>query len=73
MVKLLRLCVDYGEEKIIAIKNLIPTHIVPTVDMIRSYLHEPVEVPVVYLSNEITVLQADLTMYDKKCGVTIHG
>lgn len=73
MVKLLRLCVDYGEEKILAIKNMIPTHIVPTVDMIRSYLHEPVEVPVVYLSNEITVLQADLTMYDKKCGVTIHG
>ncbi len=33
MVKLLRLCVDYGEEHILAIKKRIPDQIVPTVDM----------------------------------------
>ncbi len=69
MVKLLRLCVDYGEERILAIKRLIPSHIVPTVDMVRTYLNEPVESPVIYLSNEITVCNADLTKYDRKYGV----
>ena len=34
MVKLLRLCVDYGEEYILAIKHSLPGGIVPTVDMI---------------------------------------
>lgn len=44
MVKLLRLCVDYGEEHILALKQSLPGSIVPTVDMIRSCLHEPLPV-----------------------------
>lgn len=37
MSKLLRLCVYHGEERILAIKRLIPSHIVPTVNMVRTY------------------------------------
>ncbi|KPU45769.1 hypothetical protein OXPF_10040 [Oxobacter pfennigii] len=33
MVKLLRLCIDYGEERILSIKHQIPIHIIPSVDM----------------------------------------
>lgn len=69
MVKLLRLCLDYGEDKILSIKNKIPAHIIPTVDMIRSYLNEPVETSVVYLNHDIEVLETDLTKYDRKFGV----
>ncbi len=70
MVKLLRLCVGYGEDQILKIKSQVPTHIVPTVDMIRSYLNEPVEPSIVYLSpNEIPVGPVDLELYDKKNGV----
>ena len=72
MVKLLRLCVDYGEERILSIKHRIPPHIVPTVDIIRSYLHEPSETQVIYLNQEIPILQTDLTKYDRKCGVAAH-
>ena len=59
MVKLLRLCMDYGEERILAIKHLIPSHVVPSVDMVRTYLNEPVESPVIYLNNEIAVHNTD--------------
>jgi hypothetical protein len=72
MVKLLRLCVDYGEEKILSIKHKIPPHIVPTVDMVRSYLCEPLEAQVIYLNQDISILQTDLTKYDHKCGVAAH-
>jgi len=70
MVKLLRLCVDYGEEKILGIKHLMPCHIVPTVDMVRSYLNEPIESPIIYLKHEIAVSPIDLTKYDERYGVT---
>ena len=69
MVKLLRLCVDYGEEKILAIKRLIPCQIVPTVDMVRTYLNEPVTSSVIYLKNEISITRTDLKKYDEKYGV----
>ena len=72
MVKLLRLCVDYGEDTILAIKHKIPSQITPTVDMIRSYLHEPIETQVIYLSRDIPILQTDLSNYDRKCGVAFH-
>ena len=72
MVKLLRLCVDYGTERIVKIKNMIPCHVVPTVDMIRSHLNEPTESSVIYLSNEIGVDSVDLTQYDKKYGMAVH-
>ena len=69
MVKLLRLSVDYGEERILAIKNIIPSHVVPTVDMVRTYLNEPVNSSVIYLKNEIGVIKTDLKKYDEKYGV----
>lgn len=69
MVKLLRLCVDYGEEKILTIKRLIPSQIVPTVDMVRTYLNEPVNPKVIYLKNEIDITKTDLKRYDEKYGV----
>lgn len=72
MVKLLRLCVDYGENRILSIKNQIPSHIVPTVDMVRTHLNEPTESPVIYLSkNEVPVDPVDLTEYDKRYGMVI--
>ncbi|MBI9015503.1 MAG: IS21 family transposase [Clostridiales bacterium] len=73
MVKLLRLCVDYGEERILTIKDKIPSHIVPTVDMIRSHLNEPTETRVVYLAqDEVPIEPVDLTKYDKKYGMVVQ-
>lgn len=69
MVKLLRLCVDYGEDKILAIKHRIPSHIVPTADMVRPYLKEPVESEVISLKNDIDVTTINLRKYDERYGV----
>jgi len=69
MVKLLRLILDYGEARILNIKHLIPSHIVPTVDVVRTYLNEPVDNSVIYLKNEINITQTDLRKYDEKYGV----
>ena len=69
MVKLLRLCVDYGEEKILSIKDSLPSSVVPTVDLIRSQLHQPVESNVIYINNEIDIASTDLKKFDEKCGV----
>lgn len=41
MVRLLRMCVDYGENRVLLAKSCIPAGITPTVDIIRSYLEEP--------------------------------
>lgn len=69
MVKLLRLCVDHGEEKILKIKAALPKGVIPTVDVIRSQLHMDTESNIIYMSNEIEVAHTDLKAYDKKCGV----
>jgi len=69
MVKLLRLCVDHGEEKILNIKHKMPQNMVPTVDMVRSYLNQPLETEVVYLNNEIKIASINLERYDEKYGV----
>lgn len=66
MVKLLRLCLDYGEERILSIKKLIFSHIVPTVDMIRAHLNDPTDAPVIYLNKDVPVESIDLSQYDKK-------
>lgn len=72
MVKLLRLCVDYGEERVLSIKAQLPQLLVPTVDMIRSQLHETPESNLVYLNKEIQVTATDLRSYDEKCGVAVR-
>lgn len=69
MVRLLRLCVAYGEERILSIKDQLPSGVIPTVDMIRSQLHETMDSNIIYLQNDIPVTQTDLTKYDEKCGV----
>ena len=69
MVKLLRLCVDYGEDRILAIKQQIPGHIIPTVDMVRTYLNEPVDSSIIYLKSEVGITKTDLRKYDEKYGV----
>ena len=48
----------------------LPRNIVPSVDMIRSYLHEIPEPNVLYLKNDIPVTATDLRKYDEKCGVS---
>lgn len=72
MVKLLRLCVDYGEERILSIKEQFPKNIVPSVDMIRSQIHEIPESNVVYFKNEVEITATDLTRYDEKCGLAVQ-
>lgn len=69
MVKLLRLCVDHGQEKILSVRNNLPPNVVPTIDLIRSQLHEAPESNIVYLNQDIPVTQTDLTRYDEKYGV----
>lgn len=69
MVRLLRLCVDYGEDRVIFAKNRIPAGIAPTVDMIRSYLDEPEKAAVIRFQNDVYITQTNLAYYDEKCGV----
>ena len=71
MVKLLRLCVDYGQDRILSIKHLIPSNIVPSVDMVRTYLDEPTETSTIYIKNDVEVDTVDLKKYDKKYGMVV--
>ena len=69
MVKLLRLCVDHGQEKILSVRDKLPANVLPTIDLIRSQLHKVAESNIVYLGQDIPVTQTDLSRYDEKCGV----
>ena len=69
MVRLLRMCVDYGEDRVIFAKNRIPGGITPTVDLIRSYLEEPAQNPIIPFRKEVSINQTNLAYYDEKCGV----
>lgn len=69
MVKLLRLCVDHGIDKVLDVKHSLPAGIVPTVDIIRSHLHEEPESNILYFNNDIEVTSTDLSKYDERCGV----
>ena len=72
MVKLLRLCVDYGEDKILQIRSQLPENVVPTIDMVRYHLHEESESNIIHLqTREISITQTDLRKYDEKCGVAM--
>lgn len=71
MVRLLRLCIDYGEDIILDILNSMPHGVTPTVDLVRSYLvNGQHHLPEDRFSDEIPVNRIDLTYYDRKCGVT---
>lgn len=70
MVRLLRLCVDYGETTILDILNSLPGGVTPSVDLVRSYLVNSQERSLQErFVDEIPVNAIDLTYYDKKCGV----
>jgi transposase len=69
MVRLLRMCVDYGEDRVIFAKNRIPSGIAPTVDLIRSFLEEPQKDTVIRFQNDIYITKTNLAYYDEKCGV----
>ena len=69
MVRFLRMCVDYGEDRVIFAKNRIPGGITPTVDLIRSYLEEPMQNPIIPFRKEVSINQTNLAYYDEKCGV----
>lgn len=70
MVRLLRMCVDYGEDRVIFAKNRIPKGIAPTIDLIRSYLEEPEKDTVIRFQNDVYINKINLSYYDEKCGVT---
>ncbi len=69
MVRLLRLCVDYGEDRVLSAKYALPSGVIPTVDLIRSQLYEPAESNIIYINNEISIESTDLHRFDEKCGV----
>lgn len=69
MVRLLRMCVDYGEDRVIFAKNQIPAGITPTIDVIRTYLEEPERDTAIRFQNEVYITQTNLAYYDEKCGV----
>ena len=71
-VKLLRLCVDHGEERILSIKEQFPGNIIPSVDMVRAQLHEIPQSNVVYFKNEVEITTTDLARYDEKCGLAVR-
>lgn len=70
MVKLLRLCVDYGIDKVLAAKRKLPVGVVPSVDIIRTILHVVPESNVIHFRRDIDVIETDLSKYDELCGVT---
>lgn len=69
MVKLLRLCVDHGVDKVLNVKHSLPPGIVPTVDIIRAGLHEFTDSNIIHFKKDIDVLSTDLSKYDELCGV----
>lgn len=64
-VKLLRFCIDYGVDRVLAIRDLLPRGITPTIDLVRSEL-EPKEVKPNSTIADIPVDMIDLTSYDSK-------
>ena len=69
MVRLLRMCVDYGEDRVIFAANRIPAEFTPTVDMSRSYLEEPQKDSIIQFQNDVYITQTNLAYYDEKCWV----
>lgn len=71
MIRLLRLCVTYGEDKILSLYHSLPPDVPPTVDAICSLLHDPEKKEeVVCIDNEIEILEVDPSVFDRICGVS---
>ncbi|WP_141306142.1 Mu transposase domain-containing protein [Sporolactobacillus inulinus] len=66
MVKLLRLCVDYGEDKVIAAVEGLKVRQDLSIELVRSSLIPPVpDIKPIPLTNEIKVQTAKLSQYDQ--------
>ena len=65
MVKLLRLCVDYGENKVIAAANRLQMQENLSLEQIGAFLTPVSPVNPIQLTNEIKVRNTPLTSYDK--------
>ena len=68
MVCLLRMCVDYGEGRVIFAVNSIPVGITPTADIIRSYLEQPEKDAAIRFRNDVYITQTNLAYYDENAG-----
>lgn len=68
MVKLLRLCMDHGEDKILAAKRKLGG--TPSLTLLR---HQLGEIKVVPFPTEVSIRETDLSFYDQKCGVISNG
>jgi hypothetical protein len=64
-VQLLKLSVEYGLERVLAVKEALPAGITPTIDLVRHELkpHVPVELDT---AKDIPVSTIDLADYDRK-------
>jgi hypothetical protein len=65
MVKLLRLCVDYGESKVIAAATQLQMQENLSLEQIGAFLTPVSPVSPIHVSNEIKVRNTPLTPYDK--------
>jgi len=72
-IKLLRMCLDYGTDRIISIKNQIPHTVNPTIDLVRSYLDGPVKTGSISVPRDIPVDAVDLSAYDDKFGMVVNS
>ena len=70
MVKLLRLCIDYGEDRILDVIESFPPDTIPTVENIRSLLHiQTKQQDEVHFPCDVKVIVTDIRAFDEKCGV----
>ena len=70
MVKLLRLCIDYGEDRILELKRSFPPDVIPTVENIRNLLHiQTKQQDEVHFPCDVKVIVTDIRTFDEKCGV----
>lgn len=67
MVRLLRICVNCGQDEVFAAVIKSPFAVTPTVDLVCSYLGS-VGIPTCYSFYQRDFV-ADLSYYDRKCGV----
>ena len=64
-VKLLKLSVEYGVNRLLAIRDQLPAGTKPTIELVRSELAPPAK-PMPRLTTDITVNTIDLAAYDRK-------
>jgi len=67
MVKLLKICIEYGTERVLEIKSSLPDNLNPSIDLVRSALNPSKDsIPI---KQDIHMQPVDLTQYDRIFGV----